>query len=278
MNNIPFKAQVQFPLAADDLNNMQTEYVKIATALGSVLGGNAILSGCVVSGSTVGNGVVFVNGELLPFSASPYNSNTSLNYVRITETEVKRTTTEGEFVVLKQRVASVSTTVSSVLFRDLKRIDYLADLATKVDKVVEPRNVYNYMQINNQYLRTNNMVCQVDSLSNVQIRGCLFFKNTGQPNEANTWLTLFNLSDASGMNADRIKRIAPQSPWTEYAGVMFVGLQPVEGIVVNEYRFILSKSGDFKLHTEGNTDIFNRAITTQPIYINVMYNNPLSEI
>jgi hypothetical protein len=278
MNTIPFNDQPSFPLAADDLQNMQEYYKRIATALGTLLGGNAIISGCTVSGAQISAGVVFLNSELLPFQASVYNSNESLNYMHVVETETTRTTTEGTFVVLKERYARVTTATSSIRFGDLMRVGYLADLATKIDKVVEPRGAYSYLSVNNQYVNTGNLVCQVDDLSNVHIRGAIVLKATGQSNGANAWMTLFNVSAASGLTAERRARILPQAPWSNYEGVMIIGYQPIHGLVVKEYRFMLTKEGDFRLHTESNTDIFNNAYTTNPIYINVMYNNPLGTL
>jgi hypothetical protein len=158
------------------------------------------------------------------------------------------------------------------------RAGHFTDLATKINKIVEPRGSYNYLSVNNQYVNTGNLVCQVDDLSNVHIRGALVFKNTGQDNGANDWMTLFNLSAASGLTDARRARVIPQAPWSNYEGIMFTGLQPIHGLVVVQYQFMLTKDGDVKLHTESATDIFNRSYTTVPIYVNLFYNNPLGSL
>jgi microcystin-dependent protein len=66
MNKINFTAKDNFPLSSDTMEMMQ-QMIGLSTNAALLGGTNYILSGCVDDGTTVGNGVVVINGELLPF-------------------------------------------------------------------------------------------------------------------------------------------------------------------------------------------------------------------
>ena len=66
MNNIKFNQTGGFPLDTDVLNAMQTAY-HLFNGLGHLAGDFAIISGCEEQGSNVGDGIVFIKGEVLPF-------------------------------------------------------------------------------------------------------------------------------------------------------------------------------------------------------------------
>lgn len=66
MNKINFNQTVGFPLSTNILDALQTAY-SVFNALGNMAGNFAIISGCELVGSTVANGVVFVNGEIFEF-------------------------------------------------------------------------------------------------------------------------------------------------------------------------------------------------------------------
>lgn len=55
------------PLDQDILNDMQNGTLLVDKALADLLGPLAIVSGCIKTGSDISNGVVAVNGEILPF-------------------------------------------------------------------------------------------------------------------------------------------------------------------------------------------------------------------
>lgn len=66
MNRQNFEAQDRFPLSTQSLTFMQN--MVLATAQLALIGGNNyILSGCTVSGSTVSDGVIVIDGEVMPF-------------------------------------------------------------------------------------------------------------------------------------------------------------------------------------------------------------------
>ena len=66
MNKINFNQTGGFPLSTNILDAMQSAYA-IFNQLGSLAGNKAIISGCEQLGNTVADGVIFLNGEILPF-------------------------------------------------------------------------------------------------------------------------------------------------------------------------------------------------------------------
>lgn len=66
MNKSTFILTGGYPLKAERLQELQTAY-SIFNSLGALAGNFTIISGCVVAGTTVGNGVVYINGEVIEF-------------------------------------------------------------------------------------------------------------------------------------------------------------------------------------------------------------------
>lgn len=80
-----FKQLGGFPTNQQRLEYMQEAYTGIADALVGLVGGNAIVSGCVVAGNNVSAGWVVIGGELLPFLGSSTGVQTTV-LVRETKT------------------------------------------------------------------------------------------------------------------------------------------------------------------------------------------------
>ena len=74
MNKINFNQTGGFPLDTDVLNFMQNAY-EVFNALGEMAGNLAILKGCIVTGSSVADGVVYIAGEVLPFRGGTLSTN-----------------------------------------------------------------------------------------------------------------------------------------------------------------------------------------------------------
>jgi len=74
MNKYDFKKQGGFPLDQNVLGFMQ-DNIFLASNAAWLAGDLAILSGCVVSGTSVSDGVVSINGEILPFVQSSLGTN-----------------------------------------------------------------------------------------------------------------------------------------------------------------------------------------------------------
>lgn len=66
MNRLNFNQSVGFPFETNILDEMQKAYT-LFNALGYISGNFSIISGCELVGTTVANGVVFINGEVLNF-------------------------------------------------------------------------------------------------------------------------------------------------------------------------------------------------------------------
>ncbi len=66
MNKLNFSNTGGFPLDTNILAFMQDAY-NLLNSLGEMAGNLSILKGCTVTGSTVGDGVVYINGEVLAF-------------------------------------------------------------------------------------------------------------------------------------------------------------------------------------------------------------------
>lgn len=94
MNRLNFNQSIGFPLETNILSEMQTAW-SILNALGNIAGNFSILAGCNVAGTTVSDGVVFINGEVLEFEGGQAQDNviiveeaTSLEFEDFTEKEV----------------------------------------------------------------------------------------------------------------------------------------------------------------------------------------------
>ena len=74
MNRLDFNQSVGFPLETNILDQMQNAW-RILNALGGIAGNFAILQGCTVQGTTVSDGVVFINGEVIEFKGGEAQEN-----------------------------------------------------------------------------------------------------------------------------------------------------------------------------------------------------------
>ena len=74
MNRLNFNQSIGFPLETNILSEMQTAW-SILNALGSIAGNFTILQGCTVIGTTVSDGVVFINGEVIEFKGGQLQEN-----------------------------------------------------------------------------------------------------------------------------------------------------------------------------------------------------------
>ena len=66
MNRFNFDTTGGFPFELDSLDELYESF-NLLNSIGEVAGEKAILKGCVLTGTNVSNGVVYVNGEMLEF-------------------------------------------------------------------------------------------------------------------------------------------------------------------------------------------------------------------
>ena len=118
MNKANFITTGGYPLKAERLQELETAY-RIFNSLGALAGNLTIISGCETIGTTVKDGFVYINGELLEFKAA---SVTGTSKVMIIEQAINRPFKNG---VIKQvytiRYATFGTAETSWAWSDFKR-------------------------------------------------------------------------------------------------------------------------------------------------------------
>lgn len=128
MNYINWSQTGGFPLDTDIMGAMQTAY-SLFNSLGNLAGNKAIISGCTVAGSSVSDGVVFINGEVLPFKGGTENTN-----VFIKEEIESRIFEDGAtkpVIVKRYATFGSSTPEKTFAWAEFKRFDNLLKNAEK---------------------------------------------------------------------------------------------------------------------------------------------------
>lgn len=74
MNRLNFNQSVGFPFETNILDELQKAYT-LFNALGAIAGNFSIISGCELTGTTIADGVVFINGEILEFKGGVAQTN-----------------------------------------------------------------------------------------------------------------------------------------------------------------------------------------------------------
>ncbi|MWB92998.1 hypothetical protein GON26_01365 [Flavobacterium sp. GA093] len=118
MNKSNFNQTGGYPLKTERLQELQTSF-EIFNAFGSLAGNLAIVSGCEIVGSTVKNGFLYIDGELLEFRESALAIDST---VVIFEEPVKRFFENDPLrEVYTIRYTSFGTAEESWLWTDFKR-------------------------------------------------------------------------------------------------------------------------------------------------------------
>lgn len=125
MNNINFNQDGGFRLSTNVLSAVQASYT-LFNALGWIGGNMTIISGCDVNGSTVGDGVVFINGEVFNFKGGNIGTNVI----------IKETVTDYPFQngsvkpVIHERFVGFGTSIpeNNYLWSDFKRLFATKDI------------------------------------------------------------------------------------------------------------------------------------------------------
>ena len=134
MNKINFNQTGGFPLSTNILDAMQSAYA-IFNQLGSLAGNKAIISGCEQLGNTVADGVIFLNGEILPFKGGAIGTS-----VIIKEESESRVFEDGATkpVIFKKYVTfGSSLPEKTFVWAEFKRVDNLLDLTEKKAEKIE---------------------------------------------------------------------------------------------------------------------------------------------
>ena len=116
MNRINFENTGGFPLGTYTLDFMQKSY-QLLNTLGNIAGNLSILSGCEEVGRSITDGVVYIDGEVLPFKGAPISEK-----VIIVEAPQKRIFKDGvEKAVEFTRYATFGNSINGRLWADFKR-------------------------------------------------------------------------------------------------------------------------------------------------------------
>ena len=131
MNQIDVFKYPRFPLSAETIDFLQGMAAMMAKAAG-IGGDNFILSGCVAAGTNVSEGMVFINGELMPFIGGDVET-----YIIVEE--VKRTVTaEGQVYedIYITRQARFGTGSGQMVWADFERVLTIPELEYKIANVL----------------------------------------------------------------------------------------------------------------------------------------------
>ncbi|MFH6945098.1 hypothetical protein [Flavobacterium sp. FlaQc-50] len=129
MNNSKFVKTEGYPLTADRLQELQTTF-QIFNSFGSLAGDLTIVSGCKIEGTTIENGSVMINGELLEFREAAFSpDSTVIIYEEIVSKPFKNGTVKDIYAI---RYASIGTAETSWLWSDFTRLDPIAVIMTRM--------------------------------------------------------------------------------------------------------------------------------------------------
>lgn len=137
MNRTNFVQTGGFPVKAERLQELQEAY-SIFNNLGYLAGNFAILTGCVVVGTNVSNGVVVMNGEVILFQGG-----TIAEDVIIVETPISKEFKNGAYKPLHFiRYATFGTSETSVLWSAFKRVDPILTLMARLTSLEKKTAVF----------------------------------------------------------------------------------------------------------------------------------------
>ncbi|MFV0310524.1 MAG: hypothetical protein ACK5KN_02605 [Dysgonomonas sp.] len=121
-----------FPLNQQRLEWMQTAYAELSGGLAAMFGDNVIVSGCIVSGQSVSDGWIVVNGELLPFLFSQTGVlDTFLIRTDLTPLTFKDASNKS---VQFRKYAQFGTSSDAIAWNTLKRLPSYAFIASHLPK------------------------------------------------------------------------------------------------------------------------------------------------
>jgi hypothetical protein len=162
MNKLEVNKVGGFPLTTRILDELQKAYT-IFNALGAIVGEMTIISGCIVTGSNVSDGVVFINGEVLQFRGGLAQTK-----VRIVE-EVENLTFQNGNAnpVIKTRYVTFGSGVGAIDWTDFKRGFQTKDL---VEALLLKANASVVSTLSSQLTTVINKLNTIQEGAQVQVR------------------------------------------------------------------------------------------------------------
>ena len=128
MNKLNFNQTGGFPMSTNILDAVQTAY-SLFNHLGSLAGELVIISGCIITGDTVSDGAVYINGELLEFKGGSISTNVIIKE----ETESRVFEDGATKPIIYKRYAGFGSSTPEKTFKweDFKRVDNLINQGVK---------------------------------------------------------------------------------------------------------------------------------------------------
>lgn len=130
MNLINFSQQGGFPMNQQVLGKLQTAFT-LFNALGAIAGDKTIISGCILTGTTVGDGVVYIGGEVFEFRGGTQQSTVIIREVATNLVFENN----NSYPVVKTRFVQFGVGEGSFLWADFKRgfpTKDVGDLASRI--------------------------------------------------------------------------------------------------------------------------------------------------
>lgn len=243
MNKTEVQQTGGFPLETDTLDALQNAY-SIFNALGELAGNLAIISGCITTGSTVSDGVVYVKGEVFNFRGG-----TKSSYVIIKEDISTRVFEDGQSkVVYKNRYAtfgSASTKyawssfkfIKSILELDAEKENKLVvtaltnrvttaetNISKKEDKTVVAALTATVNGLAKKVMPVGGIIIWSGSTSNLPIGWVLCNGSNGAPDLRNRFVVgaggAYNVGDKGG--ADSVKLTENEMPSHNHSGSVYI--------------------------------------------------------
>lgn len=130
MNKLEVQQTGGFPLETNTLDFMQNAF-RLLQEFGAMSGANTIISGCVENGNSVSDGVVFYNGEILPFHGGQKMTN-----VRVVEDQESRIFENGESkVVYKNRYMTFGSSGFGISWSSFRKPNTLLQLTDMINSL-----------------------------------------------------------------------------------------------------------------------------------------------
>lgn len=152
MNTLDFKQTGGFPMDTDVLDQMQNAW-SLLNSLGELAGNFAIIKGCESIGLTIGNGVVYIDGEVLEFIGGIQSD----TVIIVQEVEKKEFENGSSNPVHYHRYATFGAATTSYFWSNFKRIFPTTEIQLALD-LKEDKTVMSDLLIRLDSLEKKNAV------------------------------------------------------------------------------------------------------------------------
>lgn len=137
MNKLEVNQVGGFPMTTRILDEIQKAHA-VFNGYGDMIGNMTIVSGCAIAGTSVGDGVVYLNGELFEFRGGIVQTKV------IVKEDVELLTFQNGNAnpVIKTRYVTFGAGVGAILWTDFKRIDPIITLMTRLETLEKKAAVF----------------------------------------------------------------------------------------------------------------------------------------